>query len=272
MTATTTTAMTTTTLDIPFAYLSRGREIPYRFAVAHRRAWRRIAEPGDWWSGPERVAIAAETRAAAECPFCRQRAAALSPASVQGGHLRPAGIPSDLLPEAAVDAIHAVIADSARLSPEWYEQVTSAPDMDDARYVDMLGVVVHAFSIDEFHRALGLPLEPLPEPVSGEPRRHRSSKAEHLSGWTPIVQPWMCDPQDRGIYPGMGRAANVISALSLVPENVRWLAELSAAHYLSHHRVGSAMGVDFDGWNRAISRPQVELIAARVSALNECFY
>ena len=267
-----TTTMTPSVLDIPFAYVSRGREIPYRFAVAHRRGWRRIAEPGDWWSGAQRVAIAAETRAAAECPFCRERAAALSAASVQGEHLRPAGIAPDLLPEAAVDAIHAVIADSARLSREWYEQVVSADGMDDARYVDMLGVVIHAFSSDEFHRALGLPLEPLPQPEPGQPRRHRSSKAEHLSGWTPIVQPWMCDPEDRGIYPGMDWAANVISALSLVPENVRWLAELSAAHYLPHHRVGSAMGVGVDGWNRAISRPQIELIAARVSALNECFY
>ena len=264
--------MTTAMLGIPFTYVSRGRDIPYRFAVAHRRAWRRIAEPGDWWTGAERVAIAAETRAAAECPLCRERAAALSAASVQGKHLRPAGIAPDLLPEAAVDAIHAIIADSARLSPEWYERIISADGMDDARYVDMLGVVVHVFSVDEFHRALGMPLEPLPEPVPGEPRRRRSSKAEHLSGWTPIVQPWMCDPEDRDIYPGMAWAANVLSALSLVPENVRWLAELSAAHYLPHHRVGSAMGVGVDGWNRAISRPQVELIAARVSALNECFY
>ena len=264
--------MTTAMLGIPFTYVSRGRDIPYRFAVAHRRAWRRIAEPGDWWTGVERVAIAAETRAAAECPLCRERAAALSAASVQGEHLRPAGIVPGLLPEAAVDAIHAVIADGARLSPEWYERIISADGMDDARYVDMLGVVVHVFSVDEFHRALGMPLEPLPEPASGEPRRHRSSKAEHLSGWTPIVQPWMCNPEDRDIYPGMAWAANVLSALSLVPENVRWLAELSAAHYLPHHRVGSAMGVGADGWNRAISRPQVELIAARVSALNECFY
>lgn len=264
--------MATAMLDIPFTYVSRGREIPYRFAVAHRRAWRRIAEPGDWWTGAERVAIAAETRAAAECSFCRERAAALSAASVQGEHLRPAGIAPDLLPEAAIDAIHAVIADNARLSPEWYERIISADGMDDARYVDMLGVVVHVFSVDEFHRALGLPLEPLPEPASGAPRRRRSSKAEHLSGWTPIVQPWMCDPEDRDIYPGMDWAANVLSALSLVPENVRWLAELSAAHYLPHHRVGSAMRVDSDGWSRAISRPQIELIAARVSALNECFY
>lgn len=267
-----TTTTTATILDIPFAYVSRGREIPYRFAAAHRRAWRRIAEPGDWWTGAERVAIAAETRAAAQCGFCRERAAALSPASVEGAHLRPCLPSDDLLPQAAVDAIHAVIADSARLSPDWYEAATSADGMDDARYVDLLGVVVHVFSVDEFHRALGMALEPLPQPEPGRPRRHRSSKAEHLAGWTPIVQPWMCDPEDRDIYPGSRWAANVISALSLVPENVRWLSELSAAHYLPHHRVGSAMGVDSEGWARAISRPQVELIAARVSALNECFY
>ena len=60
--------------------------------------------------------------------------------------------------------------------------------------------------------------------------------------------------------------ANVISALSLVPENVRWLHDLSEGHYLSFAEMRMPDPL------RAISRPQIELIAARVSALNECFY
>ena len=34
--------------------------------LAHRRAWDLLAEPGTWWNGRERVAIAAEARAAAD--------------------------------------------------------------------------------------------------------------------------------------------------------------------------------------------------------------
>ena len=46
---------------------------------AHRRAWARLAEPGEWWTGAVRLAIAEETRAATDCALCRDRKEALSP-------------------------------------------------------------------------------------------------------------------------------------------------------------------------------------------------
>lgn len=63
-----------------------------------------------------------------------------------------------------------------------------------------------------------------------------------------------------------GRSAYVIRALSLVPDEVRAWQELAEAQYLSSARM---MGFDT---GRAIDRSQMELIARRVSALNECFY
>ena len=62
--------------------------------------------------------------------------------------------------------------------------------------------------------------------------------------------------------------ANVARALSLVPQGVRTFFRLVVAMY-----VGT--GTDFTEmvWDhRPLARPQVELIAARVSALNQCFY
>ncbi len=49
--------------------------VPVRddLVAAHRRAWERLARPGTWWSGAERVAIAADVRSAAECALCRDR-------------------------------------------------------------------------------------------------------------------------------------------------------------------------------------------------------
>ena len=64
----------------------------------------------------------------------------------------------------------------------------------------------------------------------------------------------------------MGSAPFVIRALSLVPAEVRAWSELSAAQYLSPEQMRS-----FDSI-RAIDRSQIELVAGRVSALNECFY
>jgi len=63
------------------------------------------------------------------------------------------------------------------------------------------------------------------------------------------------------------RTGNVIKALSLVPDEVRQLKDLSQAHYL-----GVAEMMDLDTTDRAIDRRQIELVAGRVSALRECFY
>ena len=61
-----------------------------------------------------------------------------------------------------------------------------------------------------------------------------------------------------------GKTGNVIRALSLVPDEVRTLKDLSAAHYLDNADVRRA-GVDRGD---ALDRTQIELVAARTSSLN----
>ena len=73
--------------------------------------------------------------------------------------------------------------------------------------------------------------------------------------------------ENADLYDGLPNAPNVIAAMSLVPDAVRELKNLSGAHYLRSIDV-----LDPDVQGDALSRMQIELIAARVSALNECFY
>ena len=228
-----------------FEYANCEWPITERMREAHRRSWDRLAAPGFWWSGAQRVAIAEECR----------RAAAL-----EGGSR------SDLLPEAATHAVQKLIVDNANLSREWCEDVCAADGMSDAHYIELLGVVVHIFSIDELHRALDLPLEPLPAPLPGEPSRRRPTGARRVAGWLPITPPDALDPEDADLYDNAPITANVLTALSLVPGNLPWLADLSHAHYLSYAEMRET------GKLREINRAQQELIAARVSVLNECFY
>ena len=49
--------------------------VPVRddFTAAHTRFWKRLASPGAWWTGAERVAIAAEVRQARHCALCQAR-------------------------------------------------------------------------------------------------------------------------------------------------------------------------------------------------------
>lgn len=228
------------------AFEYHGVDLPIREKTisSQRMSWEMIAAPGRWWSGTERVEIARIGRAARDFE----------------------AVGSEILPEAAVYAIQKLVVDNANLNREWYQEIIASEGMSEDRYVELVAVVVHSFSIDEFHRALGLELEPLPEPIAGQPTRLRPAEAAQRDSWPPLVPKGGLNPGDEMLYGPMEWGANVISALSLVPENVRWLHDLSEGHYLSFAEMRQPDPL------RAISRSQIELIAARVSALNECFY
>jgi len=226
---------------------------------AHQRAWKRIAAPGTWWKGRERVDIAAETRNAFTCNLCRQRKAALSPNAVEGKHESVGD-----LREEVVDVIHRVATDPGRLSKAWFDKVR-ASELEDTRYVEIIGVLVTVVSIDTFCRGIGVPPHPLPEPVEGEPSRHRPEGAKPEGAWVPMIAHGKEKGPDVDLYQE-GRHPNVGRALSLVPDEVRGMKDCIGAQYFPFHQV-----IDVRR-KRAISRAQMELIAGRVSALNQCFY
>ena len=229
---------------MPFEYADI--DLPIRDATisSHRMSWEVIASPGRWWTGAERVEIARVGRAARDFDAVR----------------------SEMLPESAAYAIQKLVVDNANLNRDWYQEIISSEGMTEDRYIELVAVVVHALSIDEFHRALDLDLEPLPDPLPGQPSQIRPPEAEQRYSWPAIVPKGGLNPGDEMLYGPMQWGANVISALSLIPENVRWLHDLSEGHYLSFKEMRMPDPL------RAISRPQIELIAARVSSLNECFY
>jgi hypothetical protein len=230
----------------------------------YQRVWHHIASPGTWLTGAERVAVAAETRHARSCALCAERKSALSPFSVDGSHER-----TEALPEALIDAVHRITTDAARLTESWYQGLL-AEGLTAEAYVEALGVAVQVISIDEFHHALGLPSEPLPEPLPGQPSRRRPSGATQIEdAWVPVIPSAdQLDAEDADLYGGMpgGRAAGVVRALSLVPDEVRSWQALSGAQYLSMEAMKSMES------HRVLDRAQIELVAGRVSALNECFY
>ncbi len=240
-----------------FDYAASQDPIRDDLADAHRRAWQRIANAGTWLTGAERVAVADETRRARDCALCHERKQALSPFSVEGEHDH-----AGLLSAPIVDQIHRVTTDAARLSQKWFaallEQGLTADE-----YVEALGVTVCTISIDAFHRAMGLPLEPLPEPIDGEPARERPDDLVEGEAWVPMRAPKGLSAE-LGL-PG-GQAPYVIRALSLVPAEVHAWDDLSTAQYLSTQQMMRFEKI------RAIDRSQIELVAGRVSALNECFY
>jgi hypothetical protein len=222
---------------------------------ANRAAWQHVAAAGTWLTGAERVAVADETRRARNCALCRERRQALSPFSIQGEHEH-----GGVLSAPMVDEIHRVTTDAARLSETWYVSLL-ADGLSAEAYVEALGVAVIVISIDRFHSALGLPLEALPTPEHGEPTRVRPEGIVEGEAWVPM-RPARAVAKEMG----MPTAPFVIRALSLVPAEVKAWGDLSKAQYLSPEQMTSFEAL------RAMDRSQIELVAGRVSALNECFY
>jgi hypothetical protein len=245
-----------------FDYSASPDPIRDDLAVAHRAAWAHIAKPGTWLTSAERVAVAEETRRARECALCAKRKAALSPYADPEQHAARAPLAAPL-----VDAIHRVTTDASRLTRKWYEGLASQ-GVTDERYVEALGVAVLAISVDAFQRALGLALEPLPAPERGDPTRARPAGIVRGEAWVPMIDPARAGAAESDLFFRRGplRAANVVRALTLVPNETRAWRALAAAQYLSLE------GMVRLETGRAIDRAQMELVAGRVSALNACFY
>ena len=225
--------------------------------------WARLAEAGTWWTGEERVAIVAEVRKALTCAFCAERKQALSPYTLPGEHASALDSPLDSI---AIDAVHRIVTDQTRITRSWVKRNVDA-GMTEGRYVELVGVVVCTFSIDEFCRALDLPLAPLPAPVEGEPSRYVPPGLESETAFVAMIELARTGPDEHDLWPS-GRTGNVVRALSRVPEAVREWAALSSALYLPMQKIADPSS----DTERVLSRPQIEIVAGRVSSHNECFY
>ena len=127
-------------------------------------------------------------------------------------------------------------------------------------------VICMVMVIDTFSRALGAPPPALPTPVDGAPSGYRARNAAHHDAWVSHVEPEDVVPEDGFLYHD-GPQPPVIKALSLVPDAKRAYWELADTHYLPYAELPR-----FDRSIRAISRAQIEVIAARTSAIHQCVY
>jgi hypothetical protein len=204
-----------------------------------------LASPGDWWDGKERRAAIEEARAARSCVLCDARRSALSPAAISDRHG-----PHGTLSEAAVDVIHRVVNDPGRLTRGWADAQIAV--LGDAVYAELVALTAIIVAIDAYARSIGSSPPELPEPSDGEPARERPGDVGDVGAWIPMTEQKML--------------ANVSRALSLVPRTNRtWRTLVND----SYSRGPQMLALT---WDRALSRPQIELVAARVSQLNECFY
>jgi alkylhydroperoxidase family enzyme len=241
-------------------YATAGVAVRADLKEAHREILEHVRAPGTWWSGAQRLALIREARHALTCRLCAERKAALSPASVRGTHDTVSSLPANV-----VEVVHRVRTDPARLSRAWFDRMI-ATGLSEGEYVEIVGVVALMAGVDYFARSLGVALLPLPEPLPGEPSHHRPAGARGGTAWVPMVAPEDATGPEADLYGDAPLVPNIVRALSLVPDEVRALWRSSAAHYVP---VGQ---IPDPSVRRALDRMQMELVAARVSAFNQCFY
>ena len=242
-----------------------GGRFPVRanFAETHNRFWDRLASPGAWLSGAQKVAIAKEIRQSQDCDLCQQRKQALSPYQVVGKHESA----SSELNDAMIEIVHRIVTDSARLTKTWFDD-TIAQGVKPAEYVEILGTIVHTFAVDEFCRGAGIPLNELPEPKAGKPSEYIPENSSYDGGaWVPLLPNFIEEGPEADIWNGFG--ANVIRALSLAPDEVRSLIDLFNSHYITNDSIVGDWTICPHG---GLTRIEMEVVATRVSSHNDCFY
>ena len=219
------------------------RPVNSQILSAFEAVWDGLAVAGTWWTATERVAIVAATRRSLPLPL-GEAAPDIAGLSDLAG--------SDDLSPLTHEVIRRLVVDAGRITRDW---ATAAIDrMGPGRYVEVVALVVQTIPIDLLCDLLGRPRQDLPVPRTGEPSRLVPDGLGQEGAFVPwAVDDWL--------------GPNVARALSFVPED-------------NSRRMGIVMSMYSGGqqfeqmiWrHRALSRPQVELVAARTSAVNECFY
>jgi hypothetical protein len=228
--------------------------------AAQTRAWDSLSSPGTWWTAAERTAIGEEVRASRHCALCRDRKQAISPNAVGGDHDSP-----NTLSAATVDTVHRIATDPGRLTRGLLDAMT-AEGLTDGHYVELVSIVCIVTAIDGFARTIGAAPATFAPPSPGDPTRERPDQLEEDGYWVPTIS--IENGQATGLYEAANFMPNVGRGMSLVPNEVRTAQDLMLAHYMPYTSVIS----NYEPPGRPIDRMQIELVAARVSAKNDCFY
>lgn len=223
-------------------------------AAIHAHQFKQLGSPGTWGSAKQRLAIISEARRAG------YEAGILEEPNETGA-----------IPDLELSPVARRVVQRLAVSPKDMEQAffdqAMADGLSDVEYVEIVGLIARFTCFDVFARGIGVPLRPLPTPQPGQPSRDRPSTAVVENAWVATIP----NGPDGG---EIGKALfgpwqpYIMRGLSLVPDEFQAHFDLEEVQYMP-----SAHFIEFDyQHHEGLTRPQVEIVAARVSALNECFY
>ena len=229
--------------------------VPDDLDAIHASQLDNFGAPGTWGTAAQRLAVLGVARKA----------------GYEAGVLEEPAEPSDddgvEIPETIRQVIRRLAVSPKDIEQDFYDQALK-DGLSDAEYVEIVGLVSRITDLDVFARGIGVPLRPLPGARPGEPSRDRPVEAIQEQAWPPTVP----NPPDGGAFADELYDENpksyIFRGLSLVPDEYRAHFELEQVQYLPTKNILIADYQHHEG----LTRSQVEVVAGRVSALNECFF
>ncbi|MAF47457.1 MAG: hypothetical protein CMM10_04275 [Rhodospirillaceae bacterium] len=223
-------------------------------AAIHAYQFEQLGSPGTWGTAAQRIAIVSEAREA----------------GYQAGVLEipdnPGTMPEMELSDVARRVVHRLAVSPKDMDQDFYDQALEE-GLSDVEYVEIVGLIARFTCFDVFARGIGIPLKPLPAPQPGQPTRDRPATAVLEKAWVPTI-PAGPDGGDFGLALFGPWQPYIMRGLSLVPDEYQAHHDLEEVQYMP-----SAHFMEFDyQHHEGLTRPQAEIVASRVSALNECFY
>ena len=224
-------------------------------AAVHSTTMESFSVPGTWFDAKERREIVALSR----------RARAERGYEIQGYTDEVQDVD---LPAGALKLIKMVSCEAEKIDKNFYLELVSN-GLHAEQYVEIVGLVARAVSVDTFCRSLGLSIRLLADARDGVPSKQLPDTATIDHAWVPIIP---AGPKGgapaQALYGETEFVANIFSALSLVPDEASGVMQLGQTQYVEAR--------DFQNFkffrDENFSRAQLELVAARISALNNCFY
>ncbi len=230
--------------------------VPASIAVVHGEELASFAAPGSWLTGEERSAVVAHARAVRVAAGVQ----AAQPADVR---IEAAAV----LPGALLALIETLALRADTLTIETWQRA-AAVRTSETEYVEVVALVARIVNLDIFARGLGLLPRALPAPRAGEPDYERPRSAVMEGAWVATVPGGEQGGEDAQAIYGGGMMPFIYRAVSLVPAEARRIIAAGNVQYLGLDKFFDFTYSLFPG----LSRPQVEVVAGRISARHACFY
>ena len=214
---------------------------------AYRLAWDHVAGRGTWWTGAQRVELAGTILTALFEP---------DPLPPWVGFSTEGRLPTPSeAPAAAHDFVYRLARHAGTISEDVARSVID--ELDPLPFIELCALTSTVAAVAHFHRNVGLPLPPLPEPDAGEPTRITPADVVDAElNWVPVVAP-------------ADETAAVRQAYTAVPAEQDNTWRLGSAQYIPPDEM---VHPDWSRGPASLTRPQIELVASRVAQLRECFY